>query len=77
MPKTPTDKITVNQALDTAAAMVVELVRGLVKTPEGREEVMLDLIAQLSQPQHGNAAEMAILSRVVERLRKSSEASNL
>lgn len=69
MPKTPTDKITTSQALDTAAKMIAQLVHGLVKTPEGRDDVMLDMISQLSRSHEGNAAEMAILSRVVERLR--------
>lgn len=61
--------ITADQALDAAAAMVVQLVHGLVKTPEGREDVMLELIAQLSQSREGREAEMEIVRRVVERLR--------
>lgn len=77
MPKSQADKVSTNQALDTAARMIVQLVHGLVKTPEGRQDVMLDLISQLSQSRERNAAELAILSRVVEWLRTSSEAPHL
>lgn len=61
--------ITADQALDAAAGMIVQVVHGLVKTTEGREEVMLELIAQLSQSREGREAEMEIVRLVVERLR--------
>lgn len=62
--------ITTDQALDAAADMIVTLMNGLVTTPEGRENVMLEMISGLSKAQGGNAAEAEIMRRVVERLRR-------
>ncbi|MGA0540701.1 hypothetical protein [Neotabrizicola sp. VNH66] len=61
--------ITTEAALDAAARMIAELVQGLVKTPEGREEVVLEMIAQLSRSKAKDEAEVEILRRVVERMR--------
>lgn len=64
---TPTAPITTDQALNAAARLIAELVGGLAKTPEGRTEVVLSLIAGL--PRARDAAEAEILRRVLERLR--------
>lgn len=62
-----TDPITTDQALNAAARLIAELVGGLTKTPEGRTEVILSLIAGL--PRARDAAEAEIVRRVLERLR--------
>ncbi|MCB5411808.1 hypothetical protein [Pseudogemmobacter faecipullorum] len=63
------DKITAEAALDAGARLIADLVGGLVTTPEGREDVVLDLIAQLSRSRDGREAETEIMRRAVERLR--------
>lgn len=67
----PASPITTDQALDAAGGMVVQIVHGLVTTPEGREDVMVDLIAQLSRSREEREAEVEIMGRAVERMRTS------
>ena len=62
--------ITTEAALDAGARLLADLVAGLVKTPEGREDVVLELMAQASRAGANARAEAEVLRRAVERLRE-------
>lgn len=61
------EPFTADEAAEAGARLVVELVTGLVKTPEGLADVRVSLIAGL--PHVRDKAEAEIMRRVVEKMR--------
>ena len=61
--------ITTDAALDAGAKLLADLIRGLIRSPEGQEDVVLELVAQVSRSPGAGTAEAEVLRRAVERLR--------